>query len=78
MSDTEYGHDNISCMTYDIHVDILHGCVDACDGPLHVHFRLGVAHVGKHNYWAYLTLSWEPPFRYMEYSGRRRSLKAAF
>ena len=52
MSDTEYGHDDISCMTYDIHVDILLGCVDACDGPLHVHFRLGVAHVGKHNYWA--------------------------
>ena len=27
MSDSGYGHDNISCMTYDIHVDILLGCV---------------------------------------------------
>ena len=28
MSDSGYGHDDISCMTYDIHVDILLGCVD--------------------------------------------------
>ena len=27
MSDSGYGHDDISCMTYDIHVDILLGCV---------------------------------------------------
>ena len=40
MSDLGYGHDDISCMTYDIHVDILLECVDICDGPLHVHFRL--------------------------------------
>ena len=78
MSDSGYGHDDISCMTYDIHVDILLGCVDICDGPLHVHFRLGVAHVGKYNYWALLTPSWDPPFKYMEYSGRRRPLEAAF
>ena len=52
MSDSGYGHD-------DIHVDILLGCVDVCDGPLHVHFRLGVAHVGNYNYWALLTPSWE-------------------
>ena len=50
MSDSRYGNDDISCMTYDIHVDILVGCVDICDGSLHVHFRLGVAHVGKYNY----------------------------
>ena len=78
MSDSGYGHDDISCMTYDIHVDILLGCVDICDGPLHVHFRLRVAHVGKYNYWALLTPSWDPIFRYREYSGRRRSLEAAF
>ena len=27
MSDSGYGHDDISCMTYDIHVDILLGCM---------------------------------------------------
>ena len=26
MSDSGYGHDDISCMTYDIHVDTLLGC----------------------------------------------------
>ena len=60
MSDSGYEHDDISCMTYDIHVDILLGCVDICDRPLHVHFRLGVAHVEKYNYWALLTPSWDP------------------
>ena len=51
MSDSGYGHDDISCITYDIHVYSLLGCVDICDGPLHVYFRLVVAHVGKYNYW---------------------------
>ena len=60
VSDLGYGHDDISCMTYDIHVDILLRCLDICDGPLHVHFRLGVAHVGKYNYWALFTPSWDP------------------
>ena len=59
VSDSGYGHDDISCMTYDIHVDILLGCVDICDGPLYVHFRFGVAHVGKYNCWALLTPSWD-------------------
>ena len=27
VSDSGYRHDDISCMTYDIHVDILLGCV---------------------------------------------------
>ena len=36
MSDSGYGHDNISCMTYDIHVDILLGCVFVVR-QLHVH-----------------------------------------
>ena len=39
MSDSRYGHDDISCMTYDIHVDILLGCVFSLR-PLHAH--LGV------------------------------------
>ena len=45
MSDSGYGHDDISCMTYDIHVDIFFRCMGICDGPLHAHYRLGVAHV---------------------------------
>ena len=36
MSDSGYGHDDISCMTYDIHVDILLGCVFSVR-PLHMH-----------------------------------------
>ena len=31
VSDSGYGHDDISCMTYDIHVDILLECVFAVD-----------------------------------------------
>ena len=36
MSDSGYGHDDISCMTYDIYVDILLGCVFIMR-PLHEH-----------------------------------------
>ena len=36
MSDSGYGHDYIPCMTYDIHVDILLGCVFSVL-LLHVH-----------------------------------------
>ena len=36
MSDSGYGHDDISCKTYDIHVDILLGSVISVQ-PLHVH-----------------------------------------
>ena len=36
VSDSGYGHDEIFCMTYDIHVDILLGCV-LYVRPLHVH-----------------------------------------
>ena len=37
MSDSGSGHDDIPCMTYDIHVDILLGCVFVVRS-LHVHF----------------------------------------
>ena len=57
-------------MTYDIHVDILLGCGGVCDRPLHVHFRRGVSLVGKFDYWALLTLSWDPLFKYREYLRR--------
>ena len=33
--------------------------VDDCGVPLHAHFRRGVALVGKFDYWALLTPSWE-------------------
>ena len=36
VSDLRYGHDDISCMTYDIHVDILRKCVFVVR-LLHVH-----------------------------------------
>ena len=36
ISDSGYGHDDISCMTYDIHVDILLVCVFVVR-PLYVH-----------------------------------------
>ena len=36
MSDSGYGHDDISCMTYDIHVDALLRCVYSVR-LLHVH-----------------------------------------
>ena len=49
---------DMGMMTF--HADILLGCVDICDGPLHVHFRLGVAYIGQYNYWASLTPSWNP------------------
>ena len=29
-SDSGYGHESISCMTYNIHVDILLGCLFVC------------------------------------------------
>ena len=52
--------------------------VDDCGVPLHAHFRRGVAIVAKFNYWTLITLSWDPPFRYMEYLGTRHLLEAAF
>ena len=58
MSDSGYGHDDISCMTYDIHVDILLGCVFVC-AIIVCALRWGVALVGDFFYWAFLTLSWE-------------------
>ena len=41
-------------------------------------FRWGVTHVGDYHYLVLLTPSWDPPFKYRECSGRRRSVEAAF
>ena len=46
--------------------------VDVSVVPLHVHFRWGVALLREFNYWALLTSSWDPPFKYMS---RRYSFK---
>ena len=64
MSDSGYGHEDIPCMTYDIHVDIFTsmcmGWFDNCMRAL----RWGVTLAGDYHYWALLTLSWETPFLY--------------
>ena len=52
--------------------------VDDCGVPLHAHFRRGVALIGKFDYWHCLPRCGDPPFRYKEYSRRRRSLEVAF
>ena len=44
-SDSGYEHENISCMTYDIHVDILLGCLFVCVA-IACALRWGVALVG--------------------------------
>ena len=60
MSDSGYDHDDTSCMRYDIDVDILRGCVGVYGLSFHAHFRRGVTLVGEFDYWALLTLSWDP------------------
>ena len=57
MSDSGYGHEDISCI--DIHVGILLECVFvftiiACA------LRWGVILVGDYYYWTLLTPSWDP------------------
>ena len=59
MSDSGYGHEDISCMTYDIHVDILLACVFVCATIARV-LRWGVTLVGDYHYWALLTPSRNP------------------
>ena len=71
MSDSGYGHENISRMTCDIHVDILLGClfdyaIVACA------LRWGVALVGVISLLGFAHPVVGPPFRYAR---RRRSFK---
>ena len=63
------------------HVDIRVGIMNSLEcvcfsiaGTL----RRGVTHIRDYHYWALLTPSWDPPFRYRECLGRRHSLEAAF
>ena len=62
MHDTE--HSIYYCINY-MKYNLMFSCL-----PLHVHFRWGVALVGKFIYWALLTPSWKNIFRYRRYIGR--------
>ena len=59
VSDSGYGNDDISCMTYDIHVDILLACVFVC-ATIARALRWGVTLIVVILYWALLTPSWDP------------------
>ena len=71
MNDSEYGHENISCMTYDIHVDILLGCLFICATNACA-LRWGVALVGVISLLGFAHPVVGPYFRYTK---RRRSFE---
>ena len=64
---SDYGHDGISCMTYDIHVDILLGCVFVMR-PLHVHLD-GSSPYRSHSLLGFAHPLVGPPFRYRSSAG---------
>ena len=70
-SDSGYGHENISCMTYDIHVDILLGCLFVC-ATIACALRWGVALVGVIYLLGFAHPVVGSPFGYMR---RRRSFE---
>ena len=72
MSDSGFGYENISCMTYNIHVDILLGCLFVC-ATIACALRWGVALVGVISLLGFAHLVVEPPFRYIR---RRCSFQA--
>ena len=49
--------------------------VNGCLGAIACSFRWRVTLVGKFNYWALLTPSWENNFRYWRYTGGRSSFE---
>ena len=68
MSDSGYGHEDIPCMTYDIHVDIFTWmCMGWFDHYMST--LVGSNHCRRLHYWALLTSSWDPPFRYRSGAG---------
>ena len=71
MSDLGYRHENISCMTCDIHVDILLGCLFDCV-IIACALRWGVALVGVISLLGFAHPVVGPPFRYAR---RRRSFE---
>ena len=59
MSDSGHGHEDIQCMTYDIHVNIFTWmCMSWY--AITCAFRRRVALVGKFFYWPLVSLSWDP------------------
>ena len=70
--DSGHGHENISCMTFDIHVDILLGCLFV-RATIACALRWGVALVGFVSLLGFAHPVVGPPFRYMR---RRRSYEA--
>ena len=72
MSDSGYGHENISCMTCDIHVDILLGCLFDC-AIVACALRWGVAFIGVISLLGFAHPVVGPPFKYAR---RRRSFEA--
>ena len=71
-SDSGYGHESISCMIYDIHVNILLGCLFIC-ATIASALRWGVALVGVISLLGFAHPVVGPPFRYMR---RWRSFEA--
>ena len=63
MSDSGYGHENISSMTCDIHVDILLGCLFNC-AIIACALRWGVAFVGVISLLGFAHPIVGPSFRY--------------
>ena len=53
----------MACRHSDRHVYVALGCVFD-DTTIACVLRWGVAIVGDYHYWALLTSSWDPPFRY--------------
>ena len=70
-SDSGYGHESISCMTYDIHVDILLGCLFVY-ANIACALRWGLALVGVISLVCFAHPVVGPPFRYLR---RQRSFE---
>ena len=72
VSDSGYGHDDILCMTYDIHVDtftwMCMGWFDHCMSTY-----VGSNHCRRLSLLGFFTPSWDPLFRYTR---RLRSFEA--
>ena len=70
-SDSGYGYENISCMTYDIHVDILLRYLFVC-ATIACALRWGIALLGVISLLGFAHPVVGPPFRYMR---RRHSFE---
>ena len=71
VSDSRYGHENISCMICEINVDILLGCLFDC-AIIACALGWGVALVGVISLLGFTHLIVRPPFKYVR---RQRSFE---